>query len=270
MIMATRDRLMAVSYLAPNLFWFYEAVAVSLGQALGQEVHLTQAQYDPLDDPMLLEDHLDLAFICGLPFIRHVRQNETLVAIAAPIMQAPRYQACPVYFSDVIVHRDSRFSTFADLAGTTFCYNDLGSNSGYNLVRQRLMQGHHPSNFFGRSIASGSHQQSIRWVLDGIADCAAIDSTVLEQELRNIPEFSNQLRKIESIGPCPMPPVVAAKRLGKSCIHQLQTALLQPSEALRSRMTQANILQYAAVQSSDYLTIAHQYDTALKSGYEKL
>ena len=132
------------------------------------------------------------------------------------------------------------------------------------------MQAHHPSSFFGRSIASGSHQQSIRWVLDGIADCAAIDSTVLEQELRDSPEFSDQLRRIESIGPCPMPPVVAAKHLGEPCIYQLQAALLQPSEALRSRMTQANILQYAAVQASDYLTIAHQYDAALKSGYEQL
>src|SRR6476469_7540041 len=99
-------------------------------------------------------------------------------------------------------------------ASKTLWYNNPGSNSGYNLFRHRLLKAGHHSNFFGKVIQSGSHQRSIRWVVEGLADCSAIDSTVLEQELRDSPELSNNLRVVESIGPCPMPPVVAAKRLG--------------------------------------------------------
>jgi hypothetical protein len=35
------------------------------------ETELLQGKCDPLKDPFLLENELDLAFICGLPFIQH-------------------------------------------------------------------------------------------------------------------------------------------------------------------------------------------------------
>jgi len=63
-------------------------------------------------------------------------------------MQSSRYQDRPVYFSDIIVNAESGLKTFDELVGKTLCYNDPGSNSGYNLVHQRLMQSKHPSSFF--------------------------------------------------------------------------------------------------------------------------
>lgn len=51
-------------------------------------------------------------------------------------------------------------------------------------------------------IQSGSHQRSIRLVVDGLAECAGIDSVVLEQELRDLPDLSRHLRVVETIGPC--------------------------------------------------------------------
>lgn len=117
-------------------------------------------------------------------------------------------------------------------------------------------------------IQSDSHQHSIAWVAEGKADCAAIDSTVLEQELRNLPERSPQLHIIESIGPCPMPPLVAAQRLGKSFLDQLQAALLQPDSELQTHMQQVGIRRFVRVKSEDYGAIAQMYNAALKTGYE--
>ena len=269
--MSKVDKLRLVSYLAPNMFWFYEAVGAYLSRVLKVETQIRQSQFDPLEDPVLLQDRLDLAFICGLPFIRYyqisAKQLQTLVA---PVMQAERYHNHPVYFSDVVVHAASDLMTFDDLAGKTLCYNDPGSNSGYNLLRHRLMQAGHPQSFFGKVIQSGSHQRSIEWVVDGLADCSAIDSTVLEQELRDLPELSSHLRVIESIGPCPMPPVVAAERLGKEFIKQLQSALLQPDAQLQAAMQQAQIRNYVAVEVEAYTAIATLYDAALQAGYETL
>ena len=261
-------KLQVVSYLAPNWLEFYKAVLIYLSRVLGVETQIIQGECDPLDDSMLLQDQLDLAFICGLPLIRYCQvvpnQLQTLVA---PVMQASRYQNLPIYFSDVIVNAASKKASFEDLVGTTLCYNDPGSNSGYNLLRHRLMQGGYAKNFFGQVIQSGSHQRSIRWVADGLVDCAAIDSVVLEQELRNFPDFSSHLRVVEVLGPSPMPPLVVAQHLGKSLIDQLQLTLLHPDAQLQAAMAQVGVQRFAAVELQDYNSLAHIYDTAFQSGY---
>jgi phosphonate transport system substrate-binding protein len=268
--MSQVHQLRLVSYLAPNMFWFYQAVGAYLGRVFEVETQITQSQYDPLVDPMLLEDQVDVAFICGLPLMRYCqRVPAQLAVLVAPVMQASRYQNRPVYFSDIIVHASSDIKTFDDLGGKTFCYNDLGSNSGYNLMRQKLIQSGYLPSFFGKVIASGSHQRSIRWVAEGLADCSAIDSTVLEQELHDYPELQ-QLRVLESVGPCSMPPVVVAQRLGTALIHQIQLALLQPDAELQSVMNQARIQGYRAVEAADYAAIEEMYELAIASGYETL
>lgn len=257
-----QGKLTLVSYLAPNMFWFYSAIGAYLSRVLEREVEIVQGQGNPLEDPLLLKDRLDIAFICGLPFIRHYRSAPNqLKAIVAPVMQAKRYQNCPVYFSDIIVATDSSFKVLDDLAAKTWCYNDPGSNSGYNLLLHRLIAEGKTSNFLGKAIQSGSHQRSIQLVFEGSVDCAAIDSTVLEQELRNLPILANNLRVIESIGPCPMPPIVVAQHLGATLIESVQLALLNPDTQLLSLMDEAQIQRYVSVQSEDYQAIANIYDT---------
>lgn len=260
--------LIATSYLAPNFFWFYQAIATFLERSLDVNLEISQSQFDPLDDPSLVHDQIDVAFICGLPLIRYCQMNVGQIeAIAAPVIQAERYRNRPIYFSDVIVNATSSITTFEQLADRSFCYNDLGSNSGYNLVRNRLRQGQYSPDFFGRVIQSGSHQRSIQWVVEGKADCAAIDSTVLEQELRHSPQFTQSLRVVESLGPCPIPPIVAATRLGNEFLASLQYALLNPDPILKQHMQQAGIQRFAATHSKDYEAIAHLHEKAIRAGY---
>lgn len=264
-------KLRLVSYLAPNMFWFYQAVGDYLGRALSVEPHVMQSTYSPLEDPSMLQDELDVAFICGLPFVQlnHAMPEQLKISVA-PVMQARRYQGCPVYYSDVIVNAESDLMTFDALAGATLCCNDRGSNSGYNLLRQRLIQTRHPCRFFSSVIQSGSHQRSIKLVIDGLADCSAIDSTVLEQELHNSPELATRLRVIESIGPCPIPPVVVARHLGTTFIERLQLALLQPDTELRSAMNRGQIGHFVPVQLEDYNSVSMLYNAAIKAGYEHI
>ncbi|MCF4967368.1 PhnD/SsuA/transferrin family substrate-binding protein [Nostoc sp. CMAA1605] len=245
--------LQITSYLSPNWFTFYQAIATYLSRCLQIDLHLQQSEYDPLVDPLLLQDKIDLAFICGLPLIRYSQtvpnQWQTLVA---PVMQSSRYHNQPIYYADVIVNAQSDIHKFTDLADKIFCYNDPGSNSGYNLLCQRLTQEKNPQNFFSKTLQSGSHQHSIRWVIEGLADCAAIDSVVLEQELNNFPEISQHLRVVEVLGPSPMPPLAAAQHLGISLTQQIQLALLQPDEQLQRVMQQFGVRRFAPVQLEDY------------------
>ncbi|MGI0487837.1 PhnD/SsuA/transferrin family substrate-binding protein [Pantanalinema rosaneae CENA516] len=260
--------LVAVSYLAPNWFPFYQAVINYLAPALQTKIELVQGVCDPLVDPLLLQDQLDLAFICGLPLMRHQQITPgQLQPIVAPVMQADRYQNRPIYCADVIVHANSRFNTFAELMNAIVCYNDPGSNSGYYLLCHYLWQHHCPPHFFNQALPSGSHQNSIRWVVEGKADCAAIDSTVLEQEFRLSPQLADQLRIITALDFCPMPPIVAAQHLGVNCIQRLRSALLQPDPALQQAMFAMQVQRYAPVNLDDYQAIARIYTEIVAAGY---
>lgn len=252
--------LKAVSYLAPNWFAFYQAVTDALSRSLSIEIQLQQGEYDPLDDPLLLQDQLDVAFICGLPFIRHHRVNpHQLQVLAAPVLSAARYIDRPIYFSDVIVSADSKIQNFEDLAGKIFCYNDPGSNSGYNLVRWYLLNSNYPNDFLSVCVQSGSHQRSLQWVINGYADWATIDSTVLEQAFQEHPEWMNQVKVIAAIGPAPMPPVVVANHLGADIIQRFRSALLHPDQTLLIAMAIAGVKRYELQTWQAYEVLSEMY-----------
>jgi phosphonate transport system substrate-binding protein len=251
--MTGTKKLRAVSYLAPNWFSFYEAILAYLGRLLGVETEFQQGECDPLEDPLLFLDQLDLAFICGLPLIRYCQVvSDQLQTLVAPVMLFARYRNRPIYFSDVIVNAASHLNVFEDLAGKIFCYNDPGSNSGYNLLHDRLIKCGHSRDFLSKAIQSGSHQRSIRLVTDGTADYATIDSIVLEQELRNFPELKEHLRVLEVLGPSPVPPIVVAQRLGISLIQEMQLALLEPDAELQKAMELVKVQRFAKVELEDY------------------
>jgi len=257
----------AVSYLSPNLFWFYEAIANSISERLNLDVDLIPAECDPLEDPLLQNNQVDLAFICGLPLIRHNRLTSVpLQVLAAPIMKGDRYQSLPIYFSDIVVNADSTLFTFVDLKESRFCYNDAGSNSGYNLIRYQLIQKSLTNRFFSSVQQSGSHQRSLQWIVSGLADCAVIDSVVLAEELRNLPELAKSIRVIDSMR-SPMPPIIVSPRLGANLVEQLQKTLLQPDAELLKAMHQAQVSAFTPVTEEDYAPIALAYDAAIAAGF---
>jgi hypothetical protein len=52
--------------------------------------------------------------------------------LAAPVMRDPRYRKHTIYFSNVVVHRNSTYHTFGDLCVASWAYNELHSQSGHN------------------------------------------------------------------------------------------------------------------------------------------
>jgi phosphonate transport system substrate-binding protein len=119
-----------VTFLAPSLFSFYEFLTHYLGEELGCKTELTVGKaYNQLAD-------CDAAFVCGLPYVESTSWPEPPVEpLAAPVLKGARYRARPIYFSDVIVRRDSTIGSFADLRGRTWAYNEPHSQSGYGITR---------------------------------------------------------------------------------------------------------------------------------------
>ena len=273
-------KLKATSYLSPNLFWLYQEVVQAIARRCDCHIELIAANCDPLDDPLLKHDQIDIAFICGLPLILHNRiAKQSLEILAVPVMQGDRYQQQPIYFADIVVHADSDFYELADLKGSRFCYNDRGSNSGYNLIRYRILQYLKSQTlsanyqFFQSSQASGSHQNSLQWIASGLADCAAIDSVVMAAELRQFPELAQSLRVIESI-PSPIPPITISSRLyhqlSSKFIKEMRQALFSPDDSLKKAMELVEISHYTTTSIDDYAQIGVVYDVAIAANFATL
>ncbi len=198
---------------------------------------------------------VQMAWICGLPYVRRVdRPDPGIELLASPVMRGERYEDQPVYYSDVVVHRDSWFRKFADLRGATWAYNEPGSQSGYNVVRYHLAVLGEPSGYFGQVIESGAHQVSLQMILSGRIDASAIDSTVLEEEFRRDPSIRSRLRLVETLGPSPMPPWVVQKSLPRDLRGTLRELLLTMHQDPEGQaiLAQGQLNRFAQVEDSDY------------------
>jgi phosphonate transport system substrate-binding protein len=213
------------TFLAPNMFPIYGFIARHVGTQLGYPTELfVGTSYEQL------ATEADVGFMCGLPYVEMTRRAEPPVEpLAAPLLQGERYGGRPVYFSDIIVRRDSPFQSFADLRGCSWCYNEPRSHSGYGVTRYHLVRLGETNGFFGRVVGSGWHERSIRMVCAGQVDASAIDSQVLAVALRDSVELAARLRVIDTLGPSTIQPVVAARRLSTRLKADLRAVLLEMS-----------------------------------------
>ncbi len=229
----------------------YRAVLDYVGRTVGCDIRLTEgSDYRELFDA-------DLTFICGLPYVLHTpprRQERALDALAAPVLRGARFQGRPIYYSDVIVRRDSPYRSFADLRGCTWAYNEPESQSGYGITRYRLVQMGETNGYFGAVVQAGFHQTAIRMVCAGTVDAAAIDAQVLAVELRDHPELAGQLRVIDSLGPSTIQPLAASNRLPAGLKRDIQAALVEMHHdpAVRAALDRGFIERYVAVDDADY------------------
>lgn len=204
----------------------------------------------------LIDDgQVQIGWICGLPYVRKVALHpDDFELLAAPVMQAHRYQMQPIYFSDVIVHRASRFAGFSDLRGATWAFNEPGSHSGYSLTRYQLAALDEDENYFRAIVESGSHQAALEMVLQGKIDASAIDSTVLEQEISDRPAIREQMRVVETWGPSPIPPLVIHRQMPVDLRRRIRTLILamHMDPTGRALLGAARIAHFAAVSDADY------------------
>jgi ABC-type phosphate/phosphonate transport system substrate-binding protein len=245
-----------VTFLAPSLRGFYEFVSRHVGARLGFRVEFRDgASYEEL------AADVDVAFVCGLAY---VELAAALEPIAAPVLWGRRYGGKPVYFSDVVVRRDSPFRSFADLRWRSWGYNETRSQSGYGIVRYHLARLREVDGYFGRVVETGWHQRSLELVCAGKIDAAAVDSHVLALWQRDHQDMADRLRVIETLGPSTVQPVVVARRLPEHFKSSLRTAFLSMhGHALaRPHLTNALVRRFVRVGSGDYREIRRMRDLA--------
>jgi phosphonate transport system substrate-binding protein len=262
------DRLRFATYLAPNVLPLYQAVTEDVGRRLGLATELTvETSYDACE-----RDEHEVCFVCSLPYVTFERRGiSPAVPVAAPVLRGERYGGRPIYFSDVIVHRDSPFRAFADLRGRSWAYNEPLSHSGYGITRYHLLRMGETNGFFGRVVEAGFHETAIRMVADGQVDGSAIDSQVLAVALRDDPSLRASLRVIDALGPSTIQPVAVSKRVPGTLREAIREVLLtMGKDGAREPLDHALVERFVPVDASSYDDIRMMVDACEAAGFTEL
>ena len=238
------------TFLASNLYPLYEFVTGYVGARLDWPTVLTVGA-----DYAEMAGRAEVGFLCGLAYVEMSRWAWPPVEpLAAPVLRGERYGGRPVYFSDVMVRRDSPWRTFADLRGRSWAYNEPHSHSGYGLPRYHLVRLGETGGYFGRVIGAGWHECAIQFVADGVVDAFAIDSHVLSVAVRDDPGLARRLRVLATLGPSTIQPVVAARGLPAPLKAAVRAALLAMGQdaPAREQLGRGLIERFVAVADGDY------------------
>jgi phosphonate transport system substrate-binding protein len=246
-----KRRARVVSFLAPNMLPIYEFTIAHVSQKLRYPFELVVgSSYDELDGA-------DFSFICGLPYVLRSAPRlspSPITALVAPVLQGERYQNKPIYFSDIVVRRNSPFQSFADLRGCTWAFNEPESQSGYGITRYWLVKLGETNGYFGKIIQAGFHQKAIQMVCEGSVHASAIDTLVLAVELRDHPELSRELRIIDTFGPSTIQPLAVSTQVASSLQHDVQAVFIEMHNDSRAAdvLRRGFIDHFVAVQDKDY------------------
>jgi phosphonate transport system substrate-binding protein len=265
------DRLRFGTYLASNAatLGLYELITEEVGRRLGVPTELVvETSYESCE-----KDQNEVCFVCSLPYVTFERRGLDLaVPVVAAVLQGERYGGRPIYFSDVIVQRDSPFRSFLDLRGRSWAYNEPLSHSGYGITRYHLVTLGETDGFFGEVVEAGFHQTAIRMVARGEVDGSAIDSQVLAIEVRDHPELTEQIRVVEALGPSTIQPVAVSRRVPEDLREAIQDSLLAigRDQEVKQRLGVALVDRFVPVDARSYDDIRMMVQACETAGFLEL
>jgi phosphonate transport system substrate-binding protein len=251
--------LRVASHLAPGVEPLYAFLAAYTAKRLGRRAEFTVAEsYE-----RCAQDVDDVCFVCSIPYLLFADAGRIdMEVVAAPVLRGDRYAGRPVYFSDVIVAAASPHRSFADLRGAIWAYNEPFSHSGYMTVLHHLATLGEDRSYFSRMVEAGFHQDAIRMVADGRVDAAAIDSQVLDIELRDHPELAAAIRRVGTIGPSTIQPVVVSRsRLTDAERASITQALVEVAvePAARPVLDATLVERFVPIDTDGYEDIRQMY-----------
>lgn len=207
-----------------------------VGEKLGTEAVLVQRRsYKQVSD-LLERTEVDVAFICGLPYIiDHER-------FGLELLVAPEVYEGPIYYSYVIVPADSPVRSFEALRGKRYAFSDPLSNSGWLVPAHDLARmGTTPEAFFKRTIFTYSHAASVEAVAVKFVDGASVDSYVYDYLASSRPDLAGRTRVVARSPAHPIPPVVVRAGLAPDVKRRLRAVFLEMDHDPRGRVILAGM-----------------------------
>lgn len=246
-------RIAAASIVSPQetirsygLFFAY------LEQKVGRPIELVQRQTYEETYELLRYGTLDLALVCTYVYVRGHDE------IGLDLLGGPEVNGKAQYQSFIIVRSDSDIQSFSDLHGKRFAFTDPLSNSGRLYPLSLLKQAEtETGTFFASTTFTYSHDNSIKAVVQGLTDGAAVDSLVYDQWVRKNPDLGVTLRVIGRSDLFPSPPMVASRRLDPAVKEAVRQAILTMHENPEGRaiLDQLGIGRFVPQSDADYAPV---------------
>ncbi len=254
-------RLAAASVVSPQeTLLSYSVLFDYLGQRLQRPVEMVQRRSYQETYDLLRFGAADLGLVCTYVYIKgHAEFG--LQLLAAPVVNGKAE-----YRSLIVVRAGSTIQSFAGLAGKRFAFSDPLSNTGYVYPMAVLREsGKDPGSFFTSTTFTYSHDNSIRALLQGVADGAAVDSLVYDQWLTQHPEARERLKVILQSPAFSSPPLVVTPGFDAATGERLQRILLHMHETPEGQavLQGLGIDRFTAVSDADYASVR---DNARQAG----
>ncbi|GBC88237.1 Phosphate-import protein PhnD [bacterium HR13] len=207
--------------------------------------------YDEMDF-FLFTGQVDIAYICGAPFVEGTKK------FRYKLLAVPFTSEGPVYYSYVITRREKNYRSIFEFKGKSYAFSDPKSNSGSVVPTYILMKkGHKPAEFFKTLIYTYSHYESIIAVYKGFVEGASVDSLVYEQTKRVAPHITSELKVVERFGPFPTTPFVYRRGLDHEVVEKVRKAMLDMNKDPEGRLIleRMGITGFGVVKPSFYKPI---------------
>ena len=230
-------------------------------ELLGWALHRAGLSWDLIDydapaplTGLWARDDLGSVMMCGLPYSQR-RPRPTLVA--APVPSPARYGGRPVYFTDIVVRRESPVRTLEETFGGVVGYTLEDSMSGCVALRRHLLAYRTPARPQLYSAAVGgllNARRVIEALSEGRIDVGPMDSYFHELLKAGDAALAERVRVLATTSAAPIPPLVATAPLAAGELERLRAALLEAGtvDSLAAQRGALLLAGFAVPHSADY------------------
>ena len=200
---------------------YYRDLLRYIQDKIGEKIEYVDRESYAEINEMLKTGKLEAAFVCSGPYTDGKEQ------FGLELLVAPQAYGATVYYSYILVAKDSPFQSFEELRGKRFAFTDPLSNTGKLVPTYMLAKiDETPERFFKKIIFTMSHDKSINAVAQGIVDGAAVDSLIWEYLNATNPELTSKTRILKKSPPYAIPPVVVPRNLDPVLKDKLKQTFL--------------------------------------------
>jgi len=216
-------------------------------------LRLPSTVLNTIDDEIVSSEKTRLSHICGYPLVNQYAGQ--LKPLCAPHFHIDGVNGAE-YFSYFMVKKTMPINSIVESDGLIAAVNTINSNSGMNVLRHEIEKINKLGaieQFFKELKISGSHNNSLQYLIDEKADIASIDAASYYFLQRNNPELNSQLKVIgRSIKTTSPPFVTHGNNSLCSSIDLMETLNKALIELPSKHQKILNIERFVDVSFSDY------------------
>jgi phosphonate transport system substrate-binding protein len=196
-----------------------------LGGILGTPIRVTVASDYAAVIEALRNRTADLAFVHPAGYVLANREAK------ATIVAKNVWHGKTTFTARFYVRKESGLTKLEDLRGKSIAFVDPASSSGYiypmvMLIQRGLVTNRDPKTFFRETVFAGSHDASMRALLNGHVDATASFDLAREQYLKD-PAERERIISVAETSPIPEAGIAARDGFDPVLFARVRAALLQ-------------------------------------------